>query len=97
MFSQTLEHNQSYQDASPSISFLLISNVLQLLRRTCCVWGCTRLRLVSHVSRLKIFVLTRSPLQAFGLNHLHMSATVVINGVSGSTTLNVDLRPHCSE
>ena len=43
-----LKHNQSYQNASPSIPFLLISKVLQLLKRTCCVWGCTRLRLVSH-------------------------------------------------
>src|SRR5215212_4837716 len=31
--------------------------VLQLLKRTCCVWDCTRLRLVSNYLKLK-FVLT---------------------------------------
>jgi hypothetical protein len=47
-----LKHNQSYQDASPSIPFLDFQ-VLQLLKRTCRVWGCTRLRLVSHALSLK--------------------------------------------
>jgi hypothetical protein len=46
------KHNQSYQDASPSIPFL-ISKVLELFKRTCGVWGCTRLRLVSHALKLK--------------------------------------------
>jgi len=39
------EHNQSYQDASPSIPFF--PNVPQLLEQGTVVWGCTRLRLVS--------------------------------------------------
>jgi|SRR5215213_9443292 len=34
-----LKHNQSYQNASPSIPFSLVCKVLQLLKRTCCVWG----------------------------------------------------------
>jgi len=41
-------------------SFSFDFQVLQLLKRTCGVWGCTRLRLVSHALKLK-FVLTRSP------------------------------------
>jgi len=70
MFSQNrawrrVEHNQlknplSYQDASPSIPFLLISEVLQLLKRT---WHMGLHSPAARVSRAQaeIFVLTRSP------------------------------------
>jgi hypothetical protein len=42
----------SYQTPRLLFLFLLISEVLQLPKRTCGVWGCTRLRLVSHALKL---------------------------------------------
>jgi len=40
--------NQSYQTPRLLFLFLLISEVIQLPKRTSCVGGCPRLRLVSH-------------------------------------------------
>ena len=54
-----LKHNQSYQDASPSIYFFLIATVLQSLLRALCLTVFTRLRLVSDGRRQTMIVLRR--------------------------------------
>ena len=43
------KESSELSNASPSIPFLSVSKVLQLIKRTCLVWDCTRLRLVSRL------------------------------------------------